>query len=91
MTDDATQTPVTHTSKMRLTPAQKRMREIIASFQHYVATYSRQEHFDTYSDKTFVLDMLYGIGQAFGPEFSFSQGFDKFRALLRDQYLNGTG
>jgi len=43
---------------------QDRMDKIVSYFQNYVATYSDQQNYKTYSDRIFIDDMLYGIGIA---------------------------
>ena len=73
----------------KLNKVQKRMQEIVARFQHYVATYTNQAYYTDYADKTFVHDMLYGIGIALDPEkFHMSSGFEKFKTELRNEYVN---
>lgn len=66
-------------------PAQLRMQKIVAEFQDYVRTYTKQVHYDTYSDQCFIDDMLYGIGIALdAKQFQYSQGFDNWKAKLRE-------
>lgn len=64
--------------------ARRRMREMVAKFQKYVATYSEQAHFEDYSDKTFLDDMLYGIGISFvGPDdYTGPGGYERFKQKL---------
>jgi hypothetical protein len=50
------------TAEKKLTREQRRMRAVVAKFQSYVETYTDQSGYDTYSDMTFLDDMLYGIG-----------------------------
>lgn len=54
----------------KLTKQQKRMRAVVAKMQSYVATYSEQAHFDTYTDKTFLDEWLraFQAGTAGAPE-----------------------
>ena len=60
-----------------------RMARIVADFQKYVATYHEQECYQDYSDRTFIDDILYGIGVAIEPKaFKYADGFDKWRAEL---------
>ena len=67
-----------------MTAEQARMKGIIEAFQKYVATYNDQKHCFDYEDRTFIADMLYGIGIAVDPQqFSFAGGFDKFKDALR--------
>lgn len=75
-------------TKQTMTPAQKRMRQIVADFQDYVTTYPQQAYYADYIDKTFVADMLYGIGLAFDPiAFKGASGFEAFKAELKAKYL----
>jgi hypothetical protein len=61
------------------------MARIVFDFQHYVATYSDQPGFLDYSDRTFIQDMLYGIGLAIDPKaFKCADGFDRWLDELRD-------
>lgn len=68
--------------------AKKRMREMVAKFQEYVRTYSDQSHFEEYSDKTFLDDMLYGIGlsmQVGTPtDYTGAGGYERFKQKLRE-------
>lgn len=72
----------------KLTKQQKRMRAIVAKFQDYVATYTEQAHYDTYQDKTFLDDMLYGIGTAIGSEtaadYTGPGGYERWKQTLRE-------
>lgn len=67
-----------------MTAEQARMKSIVETFQKYVATYSDQKFYMNYEDRTFIADMLYGIGIAVDPQqYSFAGGFDKFKDALR--------
>jgi hypothetical protein len=73
---------------VRNLPKKKRIRAIVAAFQEYVRTYSDQAHYDQYSDKTVIDDMLYGLGIALDPErYKCADGFAKFQEFLR-HYLS---
>jgi hypothetical protein len=61
----------------------KRMELIVKRFQRYVATYSDQALYGSYSDETFLSDMLYGIGIAFDPKFKFHNGYEKWLEVLQ--------
>jgi hypothetical protein len=70
---------------MTKTQRQKRMQRVVADFQKYVATYDSEVYSKDYADKTFVNDMLYGIGVALDPEkYKGATGFEKFK---HDCYL----
>lgn len=70
----------------KVDPRHKRMREMVALFQHYVATYSNQSHYETYSDKTFLDDMLYGIGISIigAADYTGAGGYERFKQKLRE-------
>lgn len=38
------------------------IKNAVESFQHFVSTYSNQPCYESYSNSTYILDMLYGIG-----------------------------
>jgi hypothetical protein len=67
--------------------ARKRMREMVAKFHKYVGTYSSQWSYADYSDKTFLDDMLYGIGlsmQVGTPtDYTGAGGYERFKEALR--------
>ncbi len=65
----------------------RKMKDIVAKFQNYVATYTRQEMYQHYIDETFINDMLYGIGIALSDDYQFAQGFDKFKKDLKKELL----
>jgi len=68
-----------------MTAETKRMRRIVADFQKYVATYTDQPYYETYTDKTLIHDMLYGLGIALDPEdHQFAQGYEVFKAKVRE-------
>lgn len=46
---------------------------------HYLSTYNQQPAFNDYTDKTFVLDMFYGIAISLGYEAG-PDGFAKFKS-----------
>lgn len=67
------------------TKEQLRMRAAVAEFQNYVRTYTKQKHYDTYTDSIFMDDMLYGIGIALNEgDYAFSEGYERFKAKLRE-------
>lgn len=61
------------------------MRERVENIQGYVATYSDQPGYDEYSDKTYIDDMLYGIGLSMIPaDYSGPGGYERFKQYLRE-------
>jgi hypothetical protein len=69
----------------------KRMHNIVAAFQQYVADYDKQAAYEDYSDKTFIDDMLYGIGIALdGHSNANALGYENWkRQLLAHLTSNG--
>lgn len=66
----------------RLTKRQKRIEEAVAYLQKFMATYPNQTGYLDYTDRTFLNDMLYGIGVALGGKVG-ADGFDEFKDKLR--------
>lgn len=61
----------------------KRMKKIFARYLQYVSTYMNEDYNADCQDKTFVLDMVYGIGLSIDEErFRCADGFDRFKAEL---------
>lgn len=73
-------------NKREAEKARKRMREMVSRFQKYVATYSDQAHFEDYSDKTYIDDMLYGLGISIvGPaDYTGPGGYERWKQKLRE-------
>lgn len=71
-------------AKVKLTPSQERMRFAVESLAQYMATYDKQYGYLDYSDKTFIDDVLYGIGRALSKDYEYVVGFEKFKARLRE-------
>ena len=70
--------------KDKLTNKKKRMEKMVKKFQEYVASYSRQPLYKTYSDETFLNDMLYGIGVTFSNKFEFRDGLFYWKKVLKN-------
>jgi hypothetical protein len=68
----------------------KAMRVRVSQFQKYVATYHEQAHYEDYLDKTYVDDMLYGIGLSMSglTDYSGPGGYERFKQYLRE-HLDG--
>lgn len=64
----------------------KAMRWRVKYLQDYVNTYSDQAHYEDYSDKTYVDDMLYGLGLSMvGPaDYTGPGGYERFKQYLRE-------
>jgi hypothetical protein len=68
------------------------MRDVVARIQTYVRTYPDQDHYQNYSDTTFIDDMLYGIGLSLDPKrYYAASGFDRFKAVLRERIQDSAG
>lgn len=55
--------------------------------EQYINTYRNQPYYKTYTEATFINDMLYGVGVAVSDEYQFAQGFDTFKEKLKEDYL----
>lgn len=66
----------------------RQMRERVAAFQEYVRTYSDQSSYEDYSVKTFLDDMLYGIGLSMQigtpTDYTGAGGYERFKQALRE-------
>lgn len=63
----------------------RRMKKIISTYHQYVASYMDVDYNADCQDKTFVLDMLYGIGIALEKEsYCAADGFERFKAKIRE-------
>lgn len=71
------------------------MRNVVENFQKYVATYTSQAHYDEYSDKTYLDDMLYGIGLSMAvdtaTDYSGPGGYERFKEFLRQHIGTNNG
>lgn len=69
---------------------QERMRRMVEIMQDYWDSYDKQLGYTSYSDKTFLLDALYGIGLALDyDKYYAAQGFDRFKEFLKAELLEG--
>lgn len=66
--------------------ARKRMRNMVARYQKYVAAYSDQPRYEDYMDKTYLDDMLYGLGISIigAADYGGPEGYERFKQLLRE-------
>lgn len=68
--------------------------ESVKYLAEYMGTYDKQTGFKEYSSKTYIDDVLYGLGMSLNPElFRWNDGFEKFKVFLAE-YLKenkGTG
>ena len=55
--------------------------------EQYINTYRQQPYYKTYTEVTFINDMLYGIGVAVGEEYRFAQGFHQFKEKLKEDHV----
>jgi len=79
-------------TKTVMTPRRKQMLEAVKSLQEYVGTYDQQAHLDDYTNKTYVDDILYGLGlsmqKLFPADFQGPSGYERFKQYLRE-HLDG--
>lgn len=75
-------------AKPVLTPRRKSMRKAVAKLQTYVGTYDQQASFDDYTNKTYVDDVLYGLGlsmqELIPADYSGASGYERFKQFLRE-------
>lgn len=68
--------------------------ESVSYLARYMESYDKQTGFEGYSSKTYINDVLYGLGMSLNPElFRWNNGFEKFKVFLQE-YLEkneGTG
>ncbi|NDB66219.1 MAG: hypothetical protein EB168_11235 [Euryarchaeota archaeon] len=63
--------------------SQKRMKLMVKYLKRYIKTYDKQFGYENYTDKTLILDILYGLGVAIDPiEHRHAGGFDKWKEKL---------
>ena len=67
----------------KLKPEQQRMFDAVDSLQKYMATYDKQPMYLDYREKTFIDDVLYGLGVALSQKYCFAGGFERFKGFLR--------
>ena len=60
----------------------KTNKQKIKYLQNYFKSYPTQLGYEKYSDKTIILDTLYGLGVALDDKYSYAQGFAEFKKLL---------
>lgn len=69
---------------MKKSAKQKRMEAAVKSLTKFMATYDQQPGYLDYSDKTFVDDVLYGLGIALDEKYFYVAGFEMFKERLRN-------
>lgn len=63
---------------------QKIMKKIVKRLQGHVDAHAKQRFHTMYSDRAFILDMLYAIGISIDPlQYCYRDGFERFKTLLR--------
>jgi hypothetical protein len=58
--------------------------QVVKKFQEYVATYSDQLFYKTYSVECIVNDMIYGLGIAIDDKFKFANGYREWKKELNE-------
>ena len=61
----------------------EKMKAAVAYLQKYVATYSSQCGFESYSEETYIDDILYGLGVSLDKKNEWAGGFENFKERLR--------
>jgi hypothetical protein len=61
---------------------QERMRNAVAYMREFMATYDQQQGYSDYSDRTYIDDVLYGLGVSLSGEYQNAGGFRKFKEVL---------
>jgi len=70
---------------MTLTKKQRRMKFAVAWLKEYMLSYDKQACYMDYDDKTFIDDVLYGLGVSLrGSEVSYVKGYALWKQMLRD-------
>ena len=60
------------------------IKDAVAYLQHYMQTYSDQKFYETYQTKTYIDDVLYGLGVSLNKnEYEGVSGYDRFKERLR--------
>lgn len=79
-------------NKAETNKRRKVMRERVAYLKDYVGTYDSQAHYEDYSDKTYVDDILYGLGLSMTglTDYTGAGGYERFKQYLRE-HLTVTG
>lgn len=67
-------------------PQLREVEQIVASIQHYVATYDTKQFRG--DPDVFIEDMLYGIGRAMSEEYIMAAGFWKFKRRIKEKLEN---
>jgi hypothetical protein len=61
----------------------KRMALMVKYLTRFMETYDKQYNYEGYTDRTFIDDVLYGLGVALNPEkHQFADGFDTWKETL---------
>lgn len=65
-----------------MTTRKKRIESAVKYLREYMNTYDQQIGYADYSDRTYIDDVLYGLGVSLSKEYQFAGGYRKFKALL---------
>lgn len=92
MGDKVIQKPPSLARQRAQAKSRKRMTAIVASLQSYVASYTKQEGYVDYTDRTLIDDVLYGLGRAIDEKaHSGADGYERFREQLEQHLLSAAG
>jgi len=59
--------------------------ERLIYLRNYVNSYDEQHGYQDYSEKTWINDILYGLGVSLSDEYRLAIGFEKFKERLRKE------
>jgi len=69
----------------------KTIPESVDYLTKYMGTYKNQSGYEGYDPKTYIDDVLYGLGMSINPDmFRWNDGFKKFKVFLQE-YLEKNG
>ena len=55
--------------------------------ENYVNTYRNQSCYESYTEVTWINDILYGLGISVSDEYRFAQGYEQFKEKLKEGYV----
>ena len=67
-----------------MTTQGERMKRAVEYMRKFMDTYDQQQGYQDYSDRTYIDDVLYGLGASLSGEYEFAGGYRKFREVLRE-------
>lgn len=65
-----------------------KIEKAVEYLKDYINTYENQTGYKDYSDRTFIADILYGLGASLDDEYQNADGFRKFKEEVLAPYVN---